>query len=123
VKLRHHRFGATRSISPISNGSAFAIVHKFVVSRSSILSESVRTTDHTASSAFFGSRGRKNRTSFLSCRTGLKAFARKPTSPSTRLISSSNTSQSRLVKMSGRMNSLDLAASFAAAMEQAAAQI
>src|SRR2546428_11291202 len=79
--------------------------------------------DHTESSGFFGSRGKKKRTSFLSCFTSLNAFARELTSLAMRFSSSSNTSHRRLAKISGRMNSLYLGASFAPRMEQAASQI
>ena len=108
---------------PLSSGLASAMARRWVVSCSPILSESVRMTDQTASSGFFGSSGRKKRTSFLSCLTSLNALAREPTSLAMRLISSSNTSQRRLVKMSGRMKSLYFGASLAPRMEQAASQI
>src|SRR5205809_4961075 len=79
--------------------------------------------DQTASSGFFGSSGKKKRTSFLSCLTNLNAFAREPTSFAIRFSSSSNTSHNRFAKISGRMNSLYLGASFAPRMEHAASQI
>src|SRR5215471_355683 len=80
-------------------------------------------TDHTGSSGFFGSSGKKKRTSFLSCFTSLNALAREPTSFAIRSSSSSKTSQSRLAKISGKMNSLYFGASFAPRIEHAASQI
>src|SRR5205823_11653554 len=59
----------------------------------------------------------------LSCFTSLNAFAREPTSFAIRSSSSSKTSQSRLAKISGRMNSLYFGASLAPRIEQAASQI
>src|SRR5207247_10584619 len=79
--------------------------------------------DQTASSGFFGSSGKKKRTSFLSCFTSLNALAREPTSFAIRSSSSSKTSHSRLAKISGRMNSLYFGASFAPRIEHAASQI
>src|SRR5688572_636976 len=80
-------------------------------------------TDQVGSSGFLGSSGRKKRTSFLSCFTSLKALAREPTSFAIRFNSSSNTSHRRLVKMSGRMNSLYFGASLAPRMLHAASHI
>src|SRR5437773_5734036 len=114
---------STRLMMPLSSGFALAISWRYVVSCSPILSDSVRMTDQTGSSGFFGSSGRKKRTSFLSCLTSLNALAREPTSFAIRSSSSSKTSQSRLAKISGRMNSLYLGASFAPRIEHAASQI
>jgi hypothetical protein len=68
-------------------------------------------------------RADKNGQVFLSCLTSLKALAREPTSCVMRFTSSSKTSQRRLAKISGRINSLYFAASFAPRMEHAASQI
>src|SRR4029434_9675623 len=82
-----------------------------------------RISDQTGSSGFFGSSGRKKRTSFLSCLTSLKAFAREPTSLAMRFNSSSKTSHSRFAKISGRIYSLYFGASCAPRIEHAASQI
>jgi hypothetical protein len=55
--------------------------------------------------------------------TSLNALAREPTSLAIRFNSSSKTSHSRLVKISGRMKSLNLGASCAPRMLHAASQI
>lgn len=60
---------------------------------------------------------------FLVVLDELERLVREPTSWAMRLISSSKTSHRRLVKMSGRMNSLYFGASLAPRMEQAASQI
>src|SRR5262245_6456553 len=80
-------------------------------------------TDQIESSEFSGLSGRKKRTSLGSFSTSLNALAREPTCSAMRFSSSSNTSHRRLVKISGRMKSLNFGASCAPRMLQAASQI
>ena len=66
---------STRSMIPLRNEFSSAMSRRIVVSCSPILSASLRIIDQTGSSGFFGSSGRKKRTSFLSCLTSLNALA------------------------------------------------